>query len=84
MSKTLLKTEARMNRSEIAERIRTIADRLEEGTIELSSATDSVELHPPETAELEIKVEEESDGELSLEIEVEWNPSKTSDEIEIG
>jgi hypothetical protein len=41
-------------------------------------------LRPSESCEFELKVEEESDGEISLEIEFEWYEDEENAELEIG
>jgi amphi-Trp domain-containing protein len=84
MVKKLFTMEKRLNRKEIAEHMRKIADGVEKGSVRLGSGTDSVELHPSETPEFEIEVEEEADGDKSLELEVEWDDSEDDEELEIG
>lgn len=84
MSKILLEMEKQMSRAEIAENITKIAKGIEKGNVKLSAGEDSVNLEPNDGSEFEIKVEEEQDGELSLELEVEWMPGeKEQDDIEI-
>ncbi|WP_331236564.1 amphi-Trp domain-containing protein [Natronorarus salvus] len=71
----LFKVEQSMNRSEIAEYLRTVAEKLDgDGTLSLSSGDESVEMDVPERPEFEIKAERETNGstELSVEFELEW------------
>ena len=84
MEKVLMKTEQRMPRGKIAESLRKISEGLEKGDITLSSGGEEVNLKPTEEPEFEIKVEEEGD-EISLELEIEWNPEKEEKkEVEIS
>lgn len=70
---TVFETEEKLETQEISERLRRIAERLEEGVLELESGSQSVSLNPPGRAEFEVKVERDSsDGETSLELEIEW------------
>jgi len=84
MSNILLKSEKKMSRKEVAENLSKIAEGIERGELELSAGNDSVKLEPGENPEFELEVEEEADGEMSLEIEVEWNPEKKEESIEIS
>lgn len=43
-----------------------------------------MQLRPSETCEFELKVEEEADGEISLELEIEWNETEDTADLEIG
>lgn len=78
----VFETEEKLSRNEIAERLRAIADGVESGSVKLSSGQDSIEVSPAETSEFEVKVERE-DGEISLEMELEWDSGISSD-LEIG
>ncbi|MCH7661100.1 MAG: amphi-Trp domain-containing protein [Euryarchaeota archaeon] len=73
----LFKTEQSRSRGEIAQYLRTVADKLDEdGKLSLSAGEESVEMEVPERPTFEIKAEreEESDGtELSVEFELEWD-----------
>jgi amphi-Trp domain-containing protein len=83
---TLFKSEEKVSRQEAVDRIRSIADRIESGEVELSSGSESVRVVPGEKVEFEVKVEEESGSggkETSLELELEWNDNGSSD-LEIG
>lgn len=80
MSKTVFKTEEMLNSSEISEHLRKIADGIEKEKVTLGSGEESVELRPSDRSEFEVKVEEEQDGEISLELEIEWNDQETQNE----
>jgi amphi-Trp domain-containing protein len=75
----LFETERRMNRRDVAEYLRTVADKLESGgDISLSAGDQSVRLDPPEQPTFEVKAERETpsgggQGELSIEFELEWD-----------
>ena len=80
MERVLFEMESKMSGAEIAEYLRKIADKVERGeSIKLGSDSEAVELDTDRPAEFEVKVEEE-DGEESLELEIEWNNSRKSDE----
>lgn len=79
-----MKTEQRMPKEKIAESLRKISEGLEKGDITLSSGEEEVNLKPSQEPEFEIKVGEEGE-EISLELEIEWNPGKEEKkEIEIS
>lgn len=84
MEETLLEVEKKMSNSEIAEYLKDIADKVEKGEVlKLQSEGQEVELETDRGAEFEIKVErDESKGEESLELEIEWK-GKSSD-LSIG
>lgn len=84
MSKNLFTLEKKLDRKEIAEHMRKIAEGVEKGSVKLGAGTDSVELNPSETPEFEIEVEEERDGEKSLELELEWKDNEENKELEIS
>jgi amphi-Trp domain-containing protein len=78
MVETVLFESERMSTlSDVATYFRTVADKLESGeSVTLETGTESVTLDPPETVEFEVKAEHEGpegDGELSLELEIEWD-----------
>lgn len=83
MSRKLLKTEEMMDRSEAAEKLHSLADKIAEGKVELSAGENSVELRPAEKVEFELEVEEEADGEMSIEVEIEWS-DKEDQSVEIS
>jgi len=75
----LFETERRMDRAEIATILRTVADKLDDDDpVTLSAGDDSITLDPPATPTFEAKAEREtsrgaSQGELSIEFELEWD-----------
>jgi len=73
MERVLFEMEKKMDGTEIAEYLRKIADKMENGeSIRLESGDQTVELVTDRPAEFEVKVEEE-DSEESLELEIEWD-----------
>ena len=75
----LFKTERRMDRNDVANYLRTVAEKLEAGgDITLSAGDQSVTLAPPAQPTFEVKAERETpsgggSGELSIEFELEWD-----------
>ncbi|WP_276301748.1 amphi-Trp domain-containing protein [Halorussus lipolyticus] len=75
----LFETERRMDQTEIASYLRTVAEKLESGEdITLSAGDQSVTLTPPAQPTFEVKAERETpsgggQGELSIEFELEWD-----------
>ncbi len=84
MSNVVFKNEEKISRSDISDKIRRIADGMDKGEINLKAGEESVQLRPSETCEFELKVEEEKDGEISLEIEFEWYEDEENQQLEIG
>lgn len=84
MSNVVFRNEEKISRSEISEKIRKIAEGVENGEINLKAGGESAQLRPSDRCEFELKVEEESDGEMSLEIEVEWYEDGEEANLEIG
>ena len=85
----LFKFERRMDRSEIADYLRTVADTLEsDDPLTLEAGGDSVSLSPPSRPEFEIKAERETSSsggpaELSVEFELEWNEGEDDGDGEL-
>lgn len=82
------KSESVQSRSEIADYLRTVADSLEAGgEVTFSAGDQSTAVEPPESASFEVKVEREgpadSAGELSVELEIEWDEG-ASDEGDLS
>jgi len=80
----LFEIEQKENLAAVAAYLRTVADNLESGgTVTLESGGESVTLDPPETVEFEVKAEREGPtdgaGELSLELEIEWDEHASGD-----
>ena len=79
---TLFSSERDMTTADVAEYLRTVADRLETGDeFTLESGTDSVTLAPPGRVEFEVEVERETSvtgsSEIELEFELEWDEDAT-------
>lgn len=73
----LFEFEADQRRTDVATYLRTVGDKLDDGgPITLDAGGDSITLDPPNTVEFEVKAEREGpadgDGELSIELELEW------------
>lgn len=70
----LFKTEEKKTKSEIADVLRLLADKVAQGCMSLNNQEVTVDLDFPESMTLEIKVEEETKHKTkrSLEIELEW------------
>lgn len=77
-----LEWERDRSRSEVADLLTSFADGLREGeTVTVALGDKTIEVHPPETVEFEIELEDEpEDGgvERSVEFELEW--MRTDDE----
>lgn len=74
----LFEDERLLDRAEIADYLRSVADKLDAGDPITFSAAESVTVTPPARPEFEVKVERETPhgggpGELSIELEIEWN-----------
>ncbi|WP_323676527.1 amphi-Trp domain-containing protein [Halorubellus sp. PRR65] len=81
----LFETESKTSRADIAAILRNTADKLEANdAITLSSGSDSITLDPPASPEFEVKAERETaagqtEGELSIEFEIEWDERDPDD-----
>ena len=81
----LFEDERRQDRAEIAAYLRAVADKLDDGgAITLSAGERSVTVDPPARPTFEVKVEREtsrgaSEGELSIELELEWDEGAEGD-----
>ncbi|EMA55392.1 MULTISPECIES: amphi-Trp domain-containing protein [Halococcus] len=77
----LFETEQSMDRSEIANYLRTVADRLDGGDeIGLEAGDQHVTLAPPARPTFEVKAERETGSgpdELSVEFEIEWDEGES-------
>jgi amphi-Trp domain-containing protein len=85
---TLFESERRMDRGAVAEYLRTLADSVESGSdVTLRAGDQSVTLHPPSEVEFEVKAEREGpadgDGELSIEVELEWPENAVEGDLSI-
>jgi amphi-Trp domain-containing protein len=83
MSRKLLKTETKLSREKASEKLHDLADKIGEGKVKLEAGQDSVELKPADQVEFELDVEEESDGEMSIEMELEWPKNARKGDVEI-
>lgn len=83
VEETLFESERRMDRGEIAEYLRTVADRLDAGEqITLSSGEQRATLSPPTRPTFEVKAERETADagepvERSIEFELEWTDGES-------
>ena len=72
----LFESELRQDRSEVADYLRTVADKLDAGeSLTLSAGGDTVTLDPPASVTFEVKAELETGSgpdEKSVEFELEW------------
>ena len=81
----LFEVERNQDRSEIADMLRSVADKLDAGeSITLTAGEQSITLDPPARPTFEIKAERETSsgggpGELSVEFELEWDENGGSD-----
>ena len=85
---TLFETEQLLGRDAVAEYMRTLADSVESGgDVTLETGDQSVTLSPPAEVEFEVKAEREGptdgDGELSIEVELEWPENATDTTLSI-
>jgi amphi-Trp domain-containing protein len=74
----LFKSESNQSREDIAAYLRSVADKLDEGgSVTLTSGAESVTMEPPARPTFEVKAEREGPtdgpGELSIELELEWD-----------
>lgn len=80
----LFKSESTQSRQEIADYLRSVADKLSAGEpVTLSAGSDTVTLDVPDRPTFEIKVERETEKgghnpEKSLELEIEWDENGSS------
>jgi len=78
----LFETESRMDRADVAAILRDVADELDGGDpVTLSAGNDTITLDPPASPTFEVKAEREtshgaSQGELSVEFELEWDEAE--------
>ncbi|WP_254271403.1 amphi-Trp domain-containing protein [Haloarcula marina] len=78
----LFETEQDLSRDAVAEYLHTFADSIASGgDVTLRAGDQSVTLDPPAQVEFEVKAEREGpadgDGELSIEVELEWPENAT-------
>lgn len=72
----LFKSEEKKSRTEAADFLRHLADKVESGSVVLRSGDAEQTLDIPEALTLEVKAEEEGGRSVkySLEVELEWSP----------
>ena len=70
----LFKSEEKKTSSDIANTLRQIADKIDDGTMILKQGSEEITLEFPKNMVLELKIEEEQGNRLkkSFEIELEW------------
>jgi amphi-Trp domain-containing protein len=70
----LFKSEEKKASGEIANTLRQIADKIEDGTMVLKQGSEEITLEFPKSMVLELKIEEEQGNRMkkSFEIELEW------------
>jgi|GEM_PF-2202679 len=89
MEETVFESEGRMERAEIAEYLRAVAESLDRGaTVTFTEGEESVSLDVPAEPEFEVVVEHEGpEGamtERSIELEIEWDEAEEGQEAAGG
>ena len=85
--KVLFKSEEPKSLKEVADFLKELANRLENGQITLRRGTEEVSLNLPPNVILELKAEEKikpSKTKYSLEIEIEWAAREESGPLTLG
>ena len=85
--KVLFSSEEKRSRSEVAAFLRTLADKLETGSVILQQGDTSLTLDIPGNITLEVKAEEEdkrTKTKYSLEVELEWYPGDEAGGLTLG
>ncbi len=75
-----LRSKEQQSRSEVAQALRKLADRIEENKVTLGQGQEEVTLTLPERIELKMKVTEKPKGESTkqkLEVELSWTEGET-------
>ncbi|MFO8032741.1 MAG: amphi-Trp domain-containing protein [Desulfohalobiaceae bacterium] len=75
MEKVLFKSEEKKDRMEVANFLRELAQKVEQGRVLLRQGSEETAVDIPAQLSLETKLEEESKGtgtKMSLEVELEW------------
>ena len=84
----LFKSEEKKNRSDISMFLRHLADKIETGQVTLRQGADEIVLDIPETAILEVQVEDEEKGrkgiQHSLEVEIKWYDTEQGGSLELA
>jgi amphi-Trp domain-containing protein len=81
----LFKSESDRSRAEIATYLRSVAEKLDQGeAVTLKSGGESVTMDPPAHPTFEVKAEREGPaegpGELSIELELEWDENASDED----
>ncbi len=84
----LFKAEERKNRSEVAQFLRQMADKIDAGEVVLRQGSQEQVLNLPDNLILEIQVEDEQKGnqviQHSLEIEIKWFDDDQGGSFQLG
>ncbi|MFW6339117.1 MAG: amphi-Trp domain-containing protein, partial [Alkalispirochaetaceae bacterium] len=81
MKNVRLRSKEQQSRSEVAQALRKLADRLEENTVTLGQGNEQVTLTLPERVELKMKVTEKPKGQSTkqkLEVELSWTEGESA------
>ncbi|AEH44298.1 hypothetical protein Thein_0416 [Thermodesulfatator indicus DSM 15286] len=85
--KVLFKSEEPKSLAEVADFLKTLAEKIVQGKITLRKGSEEITLAIPENVILEIKAEEKiktSKTKYSLEIEIEWKEGETEGPLTLG
>ncbi|MFB6269179.1 MAG: amphi-Trp domain-containing protein [Halobacterium sp.] len=84
----LFENELHRSRSDVADYLRAIADKLDAGDpVTLTAGDQSVTVDPPASVDFEVKAERETGAgadELSVELELEWSDDDRPDELDVS
>lgn len=84
----LFENEIRRSRSDVANYLRAVADKLDAGDpVTLTAGDQSVTMDPPSSVDFEVKAERETGtgaDELSIELELEWSDDDQPDELDVS
>ena len=84
----LFKSEEKKSRSDISAFLRQIADKIDTGTVTLRQGDNELSLEIPETAILQVQVEDEQKKrkgtQHSLELEIKWYDGIAGGGLELG
>ncbi|WP_330631445.1 amphi-Trp domain-containing protein [Halocatena halophila] len=87
MEETLFEVERQQSRTAIADYLQSVVDKLAaDESFTLTDGAEEITLTVPETAEFEVKVERETEGddvEMSVEFEIEWSDGETGGAFQI-
>ncbi len=87
MEETLFEVERQQSRTAIADHLQSVVDKLAaDESFTLTDGSEEITLTVPETAEFEVKVERETEGdevEMSVEFEIEWSDGETGGAFQV-